>query len=72
MAPRWMRKFVIILAVRSQTAEDFRCYNGFSPWLCASVRVLVLQSGRDERSTLFADLGLCVRNWFEGKRRLRA
>ena len=56
MAPRLMREFVIILAVRSQTAEDFRCYNGFSPWLCASVRVLVFQNGRDGRSALFAAL----------------
>jgi len=30
------------------------------------------KNGRDERSTLFAALGLCVRNWFEGKRRVRA
>ena len=69
MAPRLMREFVIILEVRSQTAEDFRCYNGFSPWLRASVRVLVFQNGRDGRSALFAALR---EELVWGKRRVRA
>ena len=30
-----------------QTAEDWRCYNELSPWLCASVRASSLESDKD-------------------------